>query len=311
MVSVCCATYNHEKYLRKALDGVLEQQVNFRYEIIIGEDCSTDNSRKIIEEYHRRFPDIFNVIYHEKNVGARKNFDMIVDRAQGKYTIVLETDDCWIDKHKLQQQVDILEQNPDVIAVAHNSEVIDDEGNKSKYKYPDCKRRIYSAILYRRWILPGQNTTLLYRNFYKDTSIIDDAKLRPIYEKGPGDRIKMYALASHGKIICIQKKMSAYRYVTGGGSSFSATNKLKYRNYMEQYYLLLEYAKKEKLDKEYVFTARFMYFEAMMATYILEKGIDKEEFKQRYKEIKNKPRCYINLLVHCVCRVWYNIRHII
>ena len=75
LVSVICITYNHEPYLRRALDGVLMQKVNFSLQVIIAEDCSTDNSREIIDEYCHKYTGVFEVIYREKNVGPKKNLE--------------------------------------------------------------------------------------------------------------------------------------------------------------------------------------------------------------------------------------------
>ena len=174
MVSICCATYNHEKYLRKALNSALMQEVNFKYEIIIAEDCSTDNSRAIIKKYERQFPDVIKALYRESNMGALDNIAELFLHARGKYVVLLETDDFWTDKRKLQKQVDFLEDNPDFVAVACKVHVVDKNDKvQKKIIYPECKKRIYSHRDYRLWLLPGQTETILYRN-------IDEINISPM-----------------------------------------------------------------------------------------------------------------------------------
>lgn len=113
MVSIFCMVYNHETFLRKCLDGFLMQQCNFNYTIVIGEDCSTDNSRAIILEYAKNYPGKFKLLLHEKNVGAAQNQKLVFENCTGKYIALCEGDDYWTDPLKLQKQVDFLEDNLD------------------------------------------------------------------------------------------------------------------------------------------------------------------------------------------------------
>ena len=118
-VSICCVTYNHEKYIEQALKSFLEQKVDFKYEILIHDDASTDKTADIIRKYEKLFPDIIKPIYQSvnqysigiTNVTQRYNFP----RAKGKYIAICEGDDYWTDKHKLQRQVAILESDRKVI----------------------------------------------------------------------------------------------------------------------------------------------------------------------------------------------------
>lgn len=113
MVSVFMMTYNHENYIAQALDSILMQKINFGYEIIVGEDCSTDRTREIILSYAQRKPDLFKLILHNHNVGATANQNAVLKACMGKYIAICEGDDYWTDPYKLQKQVDFLEANPD------------------------------------------------------------------------------------------------------------------------------------------------------------------------------------------------------
>lgn len=116
MVTICCITYNHRKYIQDALDGFLRQKTNFPFEIIVNDDASTDGTTEILKEYQRQYPDIVFPILHQENqyskgyrgLAARNIFPI----ARGRYFAMCEGDDYWTDSLKLQKQVDFLEKHP-------------------------------------------------------------------------------------------------------------------------------------------------------------------------------------------------------
>lgn len=118
--SICVITYNHETFIRQALDSVLQQQTSFEKEIVIGEDFSKDNTRAICLEYAEKYPDVVKVIPAEKNVGMLPNFDRTWRACTGEYIAFIEGDDHWIDTHKLQKQVNFLEENKEYSGCFHN-----------------------------------------------------------------------------------------------------------------------------------------------------------------------------------------------
>lgn len=113
LVSIVTITYNHEPYIRKCIEGILMQQVNFSIEFIIAEDCSTDGTLAICKEYATKYPDIIKLITSETNVGALYNEVRAIASAKGKYIAFCEGDDYWTEPLKLQKQVDFLENNLD------------------------------------------------------------------------------------------------------------------------------------------------------------------------------------------------------
>ena len=113
LLSIVTITYNHEPYIRKCIEGVLMQQVNFPIEFIIAEDCSTDGTLAICKEYAEKYPDFIKIITSENNVGALQNEVRAINVANGKYLAFCEGDDYWTDPLKLQKQVDFLENNLD------------------------------------------------------------------------------------------------------------------------------------------------------------------------------------------------------
>lgn len=116
LVSVVCLSYNHEKYIRDALDGFVMQKTNFGFEVIIHDDASTDNTIVIIKEYAEKYPDIIKPIFEKENQYSKPGGDILgktIMACQGKYLAFCEGDDYWIDPNKLQKQVDYLEEHPE------------------------------------------------------------------------------------------------------------------------------------------------------------------------------------------------------
>ena len=106
LVSVCIITYNHEKFIAQNLESVLMQKTNFPIEIVIAEDCSTDNTRTIIKEYQDKYPDMIRPIFHNKNVGAISNArDYAIPQCTGKYIALCEGDYYWSDTEKLHKKL--------------------------------------------------------------------------------------------------------------------------------------------------------------------------------------------------------------
>ena len=113
LVSICCLAFNHEPYIREALEGFLMQKTDFPIEVLIHDDASTDGTASIIREYEERFPDIIKPIYQTENQYSKgiKNISGIFNfpRAKGKYIAMCEGDDYWTDPYKLQKQIDFLD----------------------------------------------------------------------------------------------------------------------------------------------------------------------------------------------------------
>jgi glycosyltransferase involved in cell wall biosynthesis len=112
ILSVCMVTYNHERFIAQAIDSVLMQRTDFAYELVIGDDCSTDDTRRIVLDYQRRHPDKIRVLLQPRNTRGHGNCTETYGACRGKYLAELEGDDYWIDPEKLQLQVQLLEANP-------------------------------------------------------------------------------------------------------------------------------------------------------------------------------------------------------
>lgn len=112
VLSVMVTVYNHEKYIRQALDSILDQQHGYKYEILIGEDCSADGSREILREYEARYPEIIRVFFNERNIGLIKNFYNLYSHCRGRYIAGCSGDDWWL-PGKVALQVGYMEGHPD------------------------------------------------------------------------------------------------------------------------------------------------------------------------------------------------------
>lgn len=126
LVSVHIVTYNQEAYIAQAIEGALQQQTDFPYEIVIGEDRSTDGTGRIVLGYQRKHPDLVRVVTSERNVGANANSRRVCQACRGKYLAICDGDDYWTDPHKLQKQVTFLEAHPDYSLCCHDVEIVSD-----------------------------------------------------------------------------------------------------------------------------------------------------------------------------------------
>ena len=155
-VSIAMITYNHEGFISQAIEGVLMQQTSFPFELIIGEDCSTDNTRQICIEYREKYPEIIRLLLPEKNLGAWDNMENVLNVCRGKYISFCEGDDYWTDPLKLQKQIDFLESHPDYSLCAGRfktlyeggSELSDDWLVKVMKRHPDGMTVTLDDFLY-------------------------------------------------------------------------------------------------------------------------------------------------------------------
>jgi glycosyltransferase involved in cell wall biosynthesis len=152
-VSICLLTYNQQNYIGQALDSILEQKVNFEYEIVIGDDASTDNNVEIINKYIAKHPTKIRAYFHPINLGPKKfpgknNFLHSFFNCNGQYIVHIEGDDYFCDPTKLQKQVDFLDNNPTYSACFHNAIIKweDDSGRPDEYINPSNQKNPIEVI---------------------------------------------------------------------------------------------------------------------------------------------------------------------
>ena len=178
LVSICMVTYNHEPYIAQAIEGVLMQKTNFQYELVISDDCSLDNTRKICIEYKEIYPDIIKLLLSTKNQGITQNFLSTVQACSGKYIAQCDGDDYWTDPQKLQKQVDILEKNETYSICMHDNSNYYEAENSYKKEPPPSYLVDGSegfVFTYAEWVKIwfGNTLTWLYRkDRFPDTQVI-------------------------------------------------------------------------------------------------------------------------------------------
>lgn len=207
-VSVLTTTYNHERYIGQAMDSVLAQQTNFPWEQIIGEDCSTDGTRPIVQDYQRRYPDQIKPILREHNVGRRQNFLEAFALCQGDYIAILEGDDYWTSPLKLQRQVDFLDAHPDHAICFHAVEARDESGVQAPKEVRATRGRYTLEDLLEQNIIP--TCSVLFRNRLF-------ASFPDWYLAAPAGDWPLHVLNAHyGAIGYIDELMAVYRIHAGG-----------------------------------------------------------------------------------------------
>lgn len=134
LLSVAVITYNQEQYIAQTLDSILSQKHEYPYEIIVGEDCSPDGTRKIVEDYASRYPDIIKPLYNEPNMGLIKNYFNVLAHCSGKYVMECAGDDYWL-PGKVQKQIQFMEAHPDVALCVGDVKQCDENGQMTgKYE---------------------------------------------------------------------------------------------------------------------------------------------------------------------------------
>ena len=218
MVSVLMLSYNHERTIARAIEGVISQKTGYKYELIIGDDHSPDNSATIIREYAEKHSDKIVAICREKNIGAMKNLRDLMSRSRGKYIAVCEGDDYWIDNLKLEKQISFLEQNTDYCACYTKCKMTVD-GKEASYPFANSDSVSVDDMLNNGEVKRYATCTLVYRNLYRNQPQLLDYFL----EGKIGDIIIQTLAVKNGKIKYLEDVTAVYEKNTLSGSSFSAS----------------------------------------------------------------------------------------
>lgn len=211
MVSVIITTYNQKQYVEQALESVLMQKTTFPYEVLVGDDASSDGTGDIIEGYARQNPGIVHAVKRKNNLGPTKNVYDLLLRAKGKYIANCEGDDYWIDCKKLQLQVDFLEQHPTYSGCTHDCRIIDENGIPLPEQRLDwiSAKTVFTQKDFKGIYLPGQPTTWVHRNFFQDKN--HDFSIIYQANRYVGDRTVTLILSMYGPIYHMDSVMSCYR----------------------------------------------------------------------------------------------------
>lgn len=256
LVSICSITYNHAPYIRQCLDGFLMQKTNFKYEIIIHDDASTDGTAEIIKEYAERYRDLITPVFQTENQyskGLRGFFaNFVFPHAKGKYIALCEGDDFWIDPYKLQKQVDFLENNPVYSVIGHNAIKLNEENKKCTLLNQSFLKNEYTIedIIINYWFIP--TGSIFFRK-----STLQDREYNKNFTSGDY-YLQLRLLLGGEKLYYSNEVMSVYR-IHPGGISQNFTTEILVNNLSDLYAHINEVTnfiyndsieqKKEKLKK--------------------------------------------------------------
>lgn len=288
MVSVIVITYNHSNYIAECINGLLAQKTSFPIEIIIGDDCSIDNNRKIIQKITDGNKDELKdikLLFHKKNLissnsdPGKLNFLSCLEASNGKYIAYCEGDDFWCDPLKLQKQVDFLEQNLEYTLCVHNSNLVDQNGvllgdfsgrpnrlgttAKLSGKIP-AEKILFSQI------------ALFHTTSYciRRTSIYDRVMAAPKHIRS-GDFVMLFGALEQGSCYYMNDICSSYREHTEGVTK-SYQSKVEYehvyKSYIDLYTLFLA---KHKIEYRSIFECQIAYYQYQIA-------------ENNYAEIRNR-----------------------
>ncbi len=251
-LSVLVPTFNHSKFIAQMLEGALNQRTNFEYEIIVGDDASTDNNALIIKKFAEKYPEKIKVFLHSKNLGPAKpkelggknNVGFLFGQAKSEYIALCEGDDFWKDPLKLQKQVDFLDHNLDYSLCHHQMEVIYEDDSPSHPFNTDNQAHtstIKDLLTDKNWFLGTAST--VFRNVF--------AYGMPDWwwKTASGDLGIFMEVAKYGKIKYLPESMAVYRKHSGGMTNIhTPQNRFFLQNRMEMFqnldkYLGFQYSK--------------------------------------------------------------------
>lgn len=232
MVSVLCTAYNHENFIRDAIEGVLKQETDFNYEVIIHDDASTDGTVDIIREYKRKYPEQIKLILQDKNQFQKQHniyAEYLFPKATGKYIAFCEGDDYWTDKKKLQKQVDFLETHTDYSMCMHNAVKRNYESGEKKLLNTFEKSGIYGQ---REQIMAGLGSDFPAFASY----VIRGELIKNMPDFFFAQQVLDYPLrqyyANCGKVYYFEEPMSVYRVSTPQSYMKKTSNdEIFYNNY--------------------------------------------------------------------------------
>jgi len=250
-LTVVVTTYNQEKFITQALDSFVNQETNFPFEVLVCDDNSTDNTKKILEEYAEKYKDIIRPIYNKENKGPMENFIFTLSQVQSEYVALCDGDDYWSDMQKLQKQVDFLENNKEYSICFHRTKIFFEDSDNEDQIYPSNipeTTNILDLIKLGNYI-PAN--TVVYRWKYKNGKKIENEFPKNIV---PGDYYLHLIHAKEGKIKYIDEVMSHYRRHQSGMWWLTATPEgreqfhLKYGKKYINFYNAIE--KNLQIDRE-------------------------------------------------------------
>lgn len=218
-VSIFMLTYNQEQFIAQTIESIVMQKTNFKYQLVIGEDCSTDATYSICKSYEEQYPDKIKLLPSQsKNIGLINNYVRTIKECNGKYIAICDGDDYWIDENKLQKQVNFLEANSDfsIVYTGFNKLYPDGTLKKAVLSFTN-QESSFTDLIYNNYI---PSVTVLFRN-NKDFSKLPTWITNFPYGDWP---TYLWLIKDEGKIYFLDEVTAVYRMDIGISSAIVKVN---------------------------------------------------------------------------------------
>jgi glycosyltransferase involved in cell wall biosynthesis len=296
LISVCMVTYNHEKWISQAIEGVLMQITKFRIELVIGDDCSKDRTKEIINTYYKKYPEIIRPYFNKENYGLSVNFSQLLNCCNGDYIAICEGDDFWTDRDKLQKQVEFLDSNPEFILTSHNFSKLFESTSTEVHSH-----KYYSDFNYnqkrflKEWVT--QPVTCVFKKIFHDYTLFNKE------EDSFCDVILFYELLKHGNGFFMHDDMATFR-VHQKALSSGLSRWQWFRNHVIMFDYLFKYNKQDvylqRISRNYC-----------LSLFVLELQYpaEKHDFKPLKEYFKRRPGWSEKIVTSILKIPYYLFRH--
>lgn len=266
-VSVCVITYNQGKYIRQCLQSIVDQETNFDFEVIVGDDCSTDGTREIVQEFAEKYPKIVTPIFNNTNIGGTKNIVFVHEQAAGEYIAHMDGDDFML-PDKLRIQAEELDKNPDCAICVHAMKHFD-----------QCNQRYRKSRT--RSIPRKSDITFLVMNpsFFSHSSKMYRAECRDGLDCGADEILDCYFHVHHalrGKILYLNDVLGVYR-LNIGVASVKNNNESIYKipapNLLKLRIDAIEYAAHSGVDEDLINKSKSKTYFAFSYNHLMAKDL--------------------------------------
>ena len=168
VLTVVIPAYNADKFIGETLESIVNQKTNFKFDVLISDDCSTDNTYEICKKYSEDF-NFIKIIRQKKNLGMTKNQHFVITYSQSKYIAYIDSDDLFCNDVYLQKQFDFLEERQEVTVVFSNVEIFDNHStNKIRFDKNNKPPVVFDLHYYFQNTIPICNSATVFRGFYND-----------------------------------------------------------------------------------------------------------------------------------------------
>ena len=300
-VSVVVITYNHEKYIRECLNSIVTQQTDFPFEVLVHDDCSTDNTQEILKEYETKYPDIVRVLYEEENQYSKGNhtiFALMFPYARGEYIALCEGDDYYNDRQKLQIQYDTMKKYSDCHMCVHRVATIWENGENSGISVPKSyhENQIIDSRDFISRIQYYEFQTSCY--FFRTEDALKFINPLPKYVDcaDVGDECYKLFFGNMGDVCYIEKTMTNHRAGSIGGWNSRTNGSKRVAHYRKMIDMMIEYNrytnyKYDDICKKYILHQQYQ-IAVLSDDY---KTLISKEFRQYFKQFGIKKKVKILL----------------